>query len=335
KRQLGYIPSNPITENSARIGAAIEVILLSIALADRINQFKREHQQEIELRLLALEKVEQMHEVFGKFVPHQFIELLQKDDLLSLKPGDHIQRTMTILFSDIRAFTELSESMTPTENFKFINSYLRRMEPHIQQHNGFIDKFIGDAIMALFDESPDDAVKAGVSMIKSLDTYNEHRISYGYRPLTIGVGINTGKLILGTVGDDTRMDSTVISDAVNLASRIEGLCKTYGVYLLISHETYVSLNNPTHFNCRLIDIVKTKGKQQETIIYEVIDADTNESATLKIASIDKFNNAISHFQTKEFEKALVMFNDIVALHPEDNPAKVYSTRCEEEIRHIT
>ena len=222
--------------------------------------------------------------------------------------------------------------MTPTENFKFINSYLSRMEPHIQQHNGFIDKFIGDAIMALFDESPDDAVKAGVSMIKSLDTYNEHRISYGYRPLTIGVGINTGKLILGTVGDDTRMESTVISDAVNLASRIEGLCKTYGVYLLISHETYLSLNDPTQFNCRLIDIVKTKGKQQETIIYEVIDADTNESAGLKIASIDKFNNAISHFQAKEFEKALTMFNDIVASHPEDNPAIVYSTRCEEEIK---
>ncbi|OUS07722.1 hypothetical protein A9Q81_01190 [Gammaproteobacteria bacterium 42_54_T18] len=330
-RGLGYIPSNLITENSARIGAAIEVILLSIALADRINQFKRERQQEIELRLLALEKVERMHEVFEKFVPHQFIELLQKDDLLSLKPGDHIQRTMTILFSDIRAFTELSESMTPTENFKFINSYLSRMEPHIQQNNGFIDKFIGDAIMALFDESPDDAVNAGVSMIKSLDIYNEHRASSGYRALSIGIGINTGKLILGTVGDNTRMDSTVISDAVNLASRIEGLCKTYGVSLLISHETYVSLTNPEQFNCRLLDIVKTKGKQQETIIYEVIDADTDKSAELKAASMENFNNAISYFQAKDFEKALHLFGDIITLHPNDNPAIVYSTRCQEEI----
>ena len=275
-----------------------------------------------------------MHEVFEKFVPHQFIELLQKDDLLSLKPGDHIQRTMTILFSDIRAFTELSESMSPTENFKFINSYLSRMEPHIQQHNGFIDKFIGDAIMALFDESPDDAVSAGVSMIRSLDTYNEHRASSGYRPLSIGVGINTGKLIFGTVGDNTRMDSTVISDAVNLASRIEGLCKTYGVSLLISHETYVSLNNPAQFNCRLIDIVKTKGKQQETIIYEVIDADSDESAALKTTSLEEFNNAISYFQAKEFEKALQIFNNIVTLHPKDNPAIVYSARCQEEIRRI-
>lgn len=334
-RGLGYIPSNLVTENSARIGAAIEVILLSIALADRINQFKRERQTEIELRLLALEKVEKMHEVFEKFVPHQFIELLQKDDLLSLKPGDHIQRTMTILFSDIRAFTELSESMTPTENFKFINSYLSRMEPHIQRHDGFIDKFIGDAIMALFDESPDDAINAGVSMIKSLDTYNEHRASSGYRPLSIGIGINTGKLILGTVGDDTRMDSTVISDAVNLASRIEGLCKIYGTPLLISHETYVSLNNPAHFNCRLIDIVKTKGKQQETIIYEVVDADNEESTELKIASMETFNNAISYFQAREFEKALKMFDEIIALHPGDNPAKIYSSRCKEEIERIS
>ncbi|MBL4666504.1 MAG: hypothetical protein JKY04_03940, partial [Sneathiella sp.] len=330
-RGLGYVPSNLVTENSARIGAAIEVILLSIALADRINQFKRKRQQEIELRLLALEKVERMHEVFEKFVPHQFIELLQKDDLLSLKPGDHIQRTMTILFSDIRAFTALSESMTPTENFKFINSYLRRMEPHIQQNSGFIDKFIGDAIMALFDESPDDAVNAGVSMIKSLDIYNKHRASSGYRPLSIGIGINTGELILGTVGDNTRMDSTVISDAVNLASRIEGLCKAYGVSLLISHETYVALNNPAQFNCRLIDIVRTKGKQQETIIYEVLDADTDESAAKKTASMETFNNAISYFQAREFEKALPLFNDIVTLHPEDKAAIVYATRCQEEI----
>lgn len=331
-RGLGIIPSNLITENSARIGAAIEVILLSIALADRINQFKQEKQEEIELRLLALEKIEQMNLIFEKFVPYQFIELLQKENLLSLRAGDHTQRAMTILFSDIRSFTELSEAMTPTENFKFINSYLSRMEPYIQQHNGFIDKFIGDAIMALFDESADDAVNAGVEMIKSLVVYNEQRATCNYRPLSIGIGINTGTLILGTVGDDTRMDSTVIGDAVNLASRIEGLCKIYGTPLLISHETYCALKNPAQFNCRLIDIVKTKGKSNETIIYEVIDADTNISAQLKTSQLDNFNRALSFFQKENYDQALQLFDQIITTNPDDNPALVYSKRCQEQLK---
>lgn len=322
-RGLGFIPSNIITENSARIGSAIEVVLLSLALADRINQLKIERQQEVQLKLNAFDKIHQMNTAFEKFVPHQFIELLQKNEITDLKPGVHTQRVMSVLFSDIRGFTQLSESMTPTENFKFINSYLKRMEPHIQKHNGFIDKFIGDAIMALFDESADDAVNAGIEMIHSLIFYNQFRAKSGYIPLNIGVGVNTGSLILGTVGDDTRMDSTVISDAVNLASRIEQLCKTYEVSLLISQETYLALKRPEQFHCRLIDKVKTKGKRNETIIYEVINADTPESASCKIHSIEQFNDAVFAYQAGDFTVALALFQDIKKANPNDNPARIY------------
>lgn len=331
-RGLGYIPSNVITENSVRIGAAIEVFLLSLALADRINQFKQEKQKEIELRLSAFEKIEQMRRFFQKFVPHQFIELLQKDNILALKPGDHIQRSMTVLFSDIRSFTELSESMTPTENFKFINSYLSKMEPHIQNNNGFIDKFIGDAIMALFDDSADDALNAGISMIRSLELYNKQRASRNYRPLSLGIGINTGSLILGTVGDESRMDSTVISDAVNLASRIEGLCKRYGVPLLISQETHNALTTPGNYSFRLIDIVKTKGKKRETTIFEVLNADTKESADLKIATSSLFNDAFRNFQEGNYTQAKRSFEEIVSANPLDTPAKLYVQRCEKRCR---
>ncbi|OUS23591.1 hypothetical protein A9Q99_26435 [Gammaproteobacteria bacterium 45_16_T64] len=328
-RGLGYIPSNIVTANSARIGSAIEVILLSIALADRINQFKREKQLEIDLKLEAFDKIKQMNAVFGKFVPHQFLELLDKRDLLDLAPGDHTQRVMTVLFSDIRAFTELSESMSPEENFNFINSYLGRMEPHIRKNNGFIDKFIGDAIMALFDESADNALKAAIEMINSLAVYNKHRSNCGYRALKIGIGINTGTLILGTVGDQTRMESTVISDAVNLASRIEGLCKTYGVCLLISQDTYLSLNNPENFHCRLIDQVQTKGKTNATVIYEVINADSMESGRKKVAKIKEFSKAVNLYRRQKYEDALPLFNEIAVDNTEDRPAAIYLSRCKD------
>ncbi len=170
-----------------------------------------------------------------------------------------------MLFSDIRDFTTLSESMTQEDNFKFINSYLSRMEPLIVENRGFIDKYIGDAIMALFSGGADDAVKAGIAMLHLLAEYNRHRLKSGYIPIMIGIGINTGSLMLGTVGGHNRMDSTVISDAVNLASRIEGLTKNYGVSLLITHETFLRLTNPADYAFRLIGRVKVKGKSDMVV----------------------------------------------------------------------
>jgi len=174
--------------------------------------------------------------------------------------GDQVQQEMSILFYDIRDFTTLSETMTPEQNFKFINSYLSRLEPVILENHGFIDKYIGDAIMALFSGNADDAVNAGVGMLQSIVKYNQHRANSGYPPVKIGIGINTGSLMLGTIGGHSRMDSTVISDAVNLASRLENLTKTYGVSLLISYHTFASLSDPMQYKMRLIGRVKVKGK---------------------------------------------------------------------------
>src|SRR5258708_32624236 len=179
---------------------------------------------------------------------------------------------MTILFSDIRNFTTLSEGMTPDENFAFINSYLASMGPVIRTHNGFIDKYIGDAIMALFDTA-DDALRAGLAMFDTLDAFNAERRSAGLEPIAIGIGINTGSLMLGTIGEEHRMDGTVISDAVNLASRIEDLTKVYRVGLLISQYTYEQLPEPQAADIRPIDVVLVKGKTHPVTIYEVFQHD--------------------------------------------------------------
>ncbi|HYX05016.1 MAG TPA: adenylate/guanylate cyclase domain-containing protein, partial [Reyranella sp.] len=161
-----------------------------------------------------------------RFVPHAFLRIVGKPSIVDVELGDNKQETMSILFSDIRSFTTLSESMTPDENFTFINAYLERMGPVIRNHNGFIDKYIGDAIMALFTNA-DDAVRAGLAMLETLAAFNAERRPAGQPPIGIGIGINSGSLMLGTIGEKQRMEGTVISDAVNLAARVEDLTKTY------------------------------------------------------------------------------------------------------------
>ena len=165
--------------------------------------------------------------VYTRFVPKEFIKNLGKADIADVKLGDNVEKDMSILFSDIRGFTTLSEQMTPVQNFNFINSYLNVMGPVIRSHRGFIDKYIGDAIMALFDKSADDAVMGAIAMLRQLGKYNEGRKRAGYSPIEIGIGINTGTLRIGTVGESGRMEGTVIGDAVNIASRTEGMTKIY------------------------------------------------------------------------------------------------------------
>src|SRR5262249_55024747 len=184
-----------------------------------------------------------------RFVPQAFLSIVGKPSIVDVELGDNKQEDMSILFSDIRSFTTLSEAMTPDENFAFINDYLERMGPVIRTHNGFIDKYIGDAIMALF-ANADDALRAGLAMLDALAAFNADRQSAGQPAIAIGVGINTGSLMLGTIGERHRMDGTVISDAVNLAARVESLTKDYREPLLISEYTYQRLANPTVYDVR-------------------------------------------------------------------------------------
>jgi class 3 adenylate cyclase len=203
-----------------------------------------------------------------RFVPQAFLSIVGKPSVADVELGDNKRRTMSILFSDIRGFTTLSEQMSPDETFAFINTYLERMGPVIRDHHGFIDKYIGDAIMALF-ANADDALQAGLAMLAALEGFNAERRATGVPPIEIGIGINTGSLMLGTIGEKHRMDGTVISDAVNLAARIEGLTKDYAAPMLISEFTYRELSNPEASAIRPVDVVVVKGKTLPVAIYAV------------------------------------------------------------------
>jgi len=272
-------------------------------------------------------KVLQLNQAFERFVPSEFLWFLNKQSIVDVQLGDQIEQEMSVLFSDIRDFTTLSEQMNPEDNFRFINSYLSRISPVIREHQGFIDKYIGDAIMALFSGGADNAVKAGIAMLNKLVEYNQHRTNPGYKPIQIGIGINTGLLMLGTVGEPNRLDGTVISDAVNLASRTEGLTKNYGVSLLITDQTFKRLQNPTNYALRRIDEVKVKGKSDNVTIYEVFDADQPEVKAAKLATLSTFTEAICFYLHNDYAAAAERFAVCGQTCPKDTVVQIYLERC--------
>jgi len=281
--------------------------------------FQKEYNQTLEC----------LNAAYSRFVPREFLQFLNKESIVDINLGDQVEKEMTILFSDIRDFTSLSEKMTPQDNFDFINNYLGQMEPVILQYQGIIDKYIGDAIMVLFPTNADDALKGAIAMLKTLAKYNQILQKTEQNRIDIGIGLHTGKLMLGTVGGQNRMDSTVISDAVNLASRLEGLTKIYGTNLLISEHTYIRLADPSQYNIRLIDATKVKGKSEIVTIYEVFDADTPDSIALKNETIADFEPGFVLYHSGEIADAKPLFETVLQVNPHDTVARVYLERCQE------
>ena len=313
--------ATPIYDERKNIVYAIAAFQ-DITERQEVETERRQFTNELQKALAAEEK---LTDAYGRFVPHEFLHFLGYESILEVKLGDQVQKEMSVLFSDIRDFTSLSETMTPAENFQFINAYLSRMEPAITDNFGFIDKYIGDAIMALFDGSADDAVKAGIAMLEELNEYNISRNRPDCPPLQIGIGINTGSLMLGTVGGQSRMDSTVISDAVNLASRVETLTKEYGVSMLITQNTFIELND--FYDLRLIDRVTVKGKSQMVTVYEVFAADPPELRQKKLETKTLFEEALVLYNSDRCVEATRFFSGCLQINPTDNVAQIYMQRC--------
>jgi hemerythrin len=269
---------------------------------------------------------------FDRFVPYSMLKLLGKDDVSKIELGDQVEKELTILFADIRDFTSLSETLSPKENFDFINSYLTQMDQVISKYSGIIDKFLGDGIMAIFPTNSDTALTCSVLMLEQLEKFNLERKAFNEPPIRIGIGLNTGLCMLGTVGGPSKMECTVISDAVNLASRLESLTKNYGVALLIGENTLNSLSDRNKFSIRFIDRVMVKGKTQPQSIFEVYDYDKDEIKRLKTETKPIFEEALAYFHYKEIDLAIQLLEKCLALNPDDKPAQMYLKRCEDFIK---
>jgi class 3 adenylate cyclase len=263
---------------------------------------------------------------FSRFVPHEFLGFLKKEQIIDVSLGDNAQKEMTVLFSDIRNFTTISEKLSPEENFAFINSYLEIMGPIVREHGGFIDKYIGDAIMALFTHA-DDAVKTAISMLQQLPNCGGSDYLNNEDALRIGIGLNTGHLMLGTIGETDRMEGTVISDAVNVASRIEGLSKEYGAHLLVSQSTMNRLKHPEDFKFRCIGHIKVKGKTDKVTVYEIFNCDPDELAAAKLETRELFEQAVNLYEAGKQQESCALFKQCLERAPDDIAASIFLLRC--------
>ena len=259
----------------------------------------------------------------SNFVPHEFLQALNKERLTDVHLGDQVQAHMTVLFSDIRNFTSLSERMTPQENFTFINNFLQRLSPLIRRDGGFIDKFIGDGIMALFPSQADDALKAAIAMQHELRDYNQNLSAQGYPPIDIGIGLHTGMMMIGIVGEPQRLQSTVISDVVNTASRIEGLTKQFGIGIIASEQVISQLASVNAYHIRHLGNTYIKGRQESIAVSEIFDANTPEQITLKKETQTLFQEAINAYTQEQWSQAQQCLNQLLTINPADSVAHYF------------
>lgn len=277
------------------------------------------------------EAMRRIYEVTNKFVPHEFIRSLGRSVITDIQLGDQVEKIVTVLFSDIRDYTTLAERMTPEENFRFVCSFNERIGPIIREHHGFINQYLGDAIMAIFPRNASDALAAAVQMQKAVDELNAGHILKTNIPIRIGVGMHTGPLIMGITGDRDRLDATTIADTVNIASRLEGLTKHYKVNILLSGSCVNHLTDGETFHLRHLGQVQLKGKQEATRIYECFNGNSEHEIQKKLTALPLFKQGMENYFNKSFSEASRKFFQVLEIDPEDRTAKIF---LEKTGRHL-
>lgn len=320
-QNLNFIPAGFIAQYGQFFGAALEAVLLSLALGYRINSL-RDAEQEARRDLVqeqsrALAEQTAMTESFARFVPAEFLEYLGKKSIVTVSQGDVIRKQMAVLFLDIRGFTRMSETLGSEATFAFLNRFHGGLEPLIQKHGGFIDKFIGDAIMALFPH-PAASVQAAIEM-------QEWTMQTDAR---IGVGIHYGELMLGTVGSPRRLETTVIGDTVNLASRIESINKQYGTQIVISDAVYKHVQSSLEIQARELDAIRVRGKKQPVVLFEVLNSLPEPVLEARMNHMSLYMTGLLAFRTGDFDAARAQFQEYLSLAGDDSVVRMYLARLD-------
>ncbi|MBA3604107.1 MAG: GAF domain-containing protein [Parachlamydiaceae bacterium] len=273
------------------------------------------------------ERVEFMYRAIERFVPKRFLQLLQREHVEDVKLGDSVKCKISALFADIRGFTTLAETLTPERTALLLNTYMRYMAPIIRKNKGFVNQFLGDGIMALFPESPSDAVDAAVAMNEMLTSFNKKIETQEFAPISVGIGINTGDAMICALGEEERLDASFVSDAINTASRVEGLNKYYKTRLLITEPVFRQLTHPDKYLIRLIDRVFLKGKSQATGIYEVTASPAWELLEEEREYKRLFGEAFGLYEKGDFIGAEVVFKLCLKKKPSDYVVELLLSRC--------
>jgi adenylate cyclase len=276
----------------------------------------------------------QLAHLFGQYIPPEIVDEMSKSPANFSLDGEN--KVMTVLFSDVRGFTTISEGMDPKQLTQLMNALLTPMTRVIHKHRGTIDKYMGDAIMSFWGaplEDPDHArhaLHAAMEMMVELKIMQKDFESRGWPPINIGIGLNTGNMNVGNMGSEFRMAYTVLGDSVNLGARLEGLTKEYGVNIIVSESTKESI---PEFTYRDLDLVRVKGKNEPIAIFEPIghEDEIDEATTLELA---RYNQALQSFRAQNWDQAETDFFALSQIHPDRFLYQVYLNRVTHYKGHL-
>jgi len=254
-----------------------------------------------------------------RFVPTEFLTYLHRENHLQVALGDQILKNLTIMFSDLRGFTALSETMTPQGTIDFLNGYFAKVSPLIRSHGGFIDKFLGDGILSVFPAGPADALHAAIAMQRAVE---------GQDRIRIGSAIHYGEVVLGTVGEEARLQTTVISDIVNTTSRLEGMNNYLGTSLLISGAVFDELSDSDEFEVRELGPLVIRGKKDGVRTYEVLDPLPTAEREAKQRSTPEFRRGCDLFEQKAWAEARTVFQGLLEAQPDDRVHQYYLSQIQ-------
>lgn len=259
---------------------------------------------------------------YYKFVPREFYDYLGKDDVFEMTLGESVQKDVTILFIDIRNSYKTSESLSLEENFKFINNYLSIVGESVRNFNGFIDKFLGDGVLAVF-ISEKDALLCSTQIANKFENIN--LVSIGMDKIRYGIGMHSGKVVIGIVGEKERLTPTIISDSVNLAYKIESLNKIFQSKILFTKEVLNNIPSDVELNYRYVGLVTIDSIGVS--IFENLDSYIGSNKTAYIKSKNMFETAVRNYEEKNYKKARTLFLEVLKINEDDNLAKYYLKRC--------
>lgn len=293
--------------------------LAALGARQRVSLLKRQEQARLE--------AESRRQADRLFLPTELLDLLRRDEEKAPARGDGVHKWATVMMVDLRGFTRMSQGMTPKQVLHLLNGWLDVCEPIVHRNRGFIEKFLGDGFIAVFNHTPEDALDAAVALNQALENFNRERGLQEAPPLAQGIGIHYGHAILGLVGDRTRLESTVVSDAVTVASDLERLTRFYDTPLLVSRETLFEALNPNQYDYRFLDTIQLKGRNEPVAVFEILSGQSGEGAQLKRQSKDRFEEALGLYLMGQIPESQKLFEEILELNPRDTSARIYLKRC--------
>ena len=314
-----------LLQEGAMVAIIIAVIMSIDGYAESIHQIEQ-----------LVEEQKKIQAALRRFFPNQLLMFLQKSSITEINTGDSSELSMTVLSIDIRSFTSISEQLSPDEVFILLNNYFALVAPIIRRYGGVIMKFLGDGFTALFPDNPDIVVSCGIEIQKKLQEESIGLKNLSSIKIRAGIGIDTGKILLGVIGNDSRLDSIVISNTCYTAEELQAATKMYSNTIIISESILKSLQHPEKFRIRCIQESEMLGKSEseQTIIYEVYDCDTPDIQDKKQKTAPYIEKALKKIKEKNYATAQTYIAKSLEIFPDDPLAQHYQKIIRETIYNL-